>query len=129
MNLYQTVFKHYAPKGSQDGIKDFFLAEGDEQAFNWVDSEHTCDRWKEYIEELQEDDDYESEEAQIIIDRFRKEIIENKGEIDFEPEGYYLLEVGSGYDGYTRYGWKLIKQDISESEITLLRELEILNQQ
>jgi hypothetical protein len=126
MNLYKTIFAHYAPKGSQDGIKDFFLAKNNEEAFNFVDSEHCYGRWLEFIEETLADEDYSTEEANEIAENFKKEIIENKGEIDFQPEGYYNLSEGSGYDGFTRYGWELAKENISESEIALLVGLKII---
>lgn len=126
MNLYEARFKHYAPKGSQEGIKEYFLAANDDMAYLYIDKSHCCSRWEEIIEEIKADEDYDLAEQQKLIDEFRKEIFENKGEIDFEPKLYYPLEKGNGYDGYTRYGWRLVEENISEFEIAVLKGLKII---
>ena len=122
MNLYKTNFKHYAPKDSEEGIKDLFLALNDLDAFNHVDSTHNYDSWQDTIKEFLNDEAYEMFERKGNADEFLESILENKGSINLDLSCELNL-----YYGHTELGWELVKENILEEEINLLKQLNILS--
>lgn len=100
MKLYKIDFTHYAPRGSDWGIKEYVLSENDRQVFEYLAKGYA--NWNDilsddtYIEEDWESyEEFESHQKQRYEDIFN-----NKG--DYEEE---LCDL---YYGATRYGWEEI---------------------
>lgn len=120
MKLYEIRFRHYAPKGSKEGILTYLLAESDEKVYEWIRSEPTLSNGKSiyvswmYKDSLDNDNEDEFEEG------FKERLIECSGDMyDDESEVYDL------YYGATQYGWKEVNSDITHKEFTELKRLGI----
>lgn len=61
MKLYKVVFRPYSQKDNEEGIKEFIIADNDDDMFNYVDIEHTYGSWSdiewgwEFVSELTEE--------------------------------------------------------------------------
>ncbi len=111
MNLYNIIFSHHAPKGSENGIKCMVLAENAEQVFDWISSEPETREGTLY-------NDWKS-----FGDKERKRIIKREGEVFDEKNDY-----SDAYYGITYFGWELLKENITGDyseliELGLLYEL------
>lgn len=117
MNLYEIKFTHYSPKDSKEGIVCYLTAKDDEQVYEWM---------KEGIENFtghEHHTNYEDSESDgdTLDDKpFKESIIESQGCANND-----YVEVSDLYYGATLYRWKLVKEDISQSEIDVLVDAEI----
>ena len=109
MNLYKIEFTHYAPKDSSSGIKEYILANNDEEVFDYINKNYTWNGWTEREDEW-------GNECQT----YKEFVLENKG--DDEDES--LFE--DLYYGQTTYSWELIKENITEENAKILTELDII---
>lgn len=120
MNLYKIVVAHYAPKGSHHSIKDYLLAENDEQVYNYIDGKLNYGKWSDRMESPEEDDEtifeiYDDKYNVIGTENYKEKIIRLKGDIDDDEEDF-----GGAYYGITLYGWELIKEGIQADYNQLL---------
>ena len=111
MNLYREVFIHAAPKDFKKGIEGYFLAENDEEVYE--------KHFKSSFSIL----DYLVEEDYFSAEEIKKSIIEARGELTHPNNEGLWVDL---YYGLTLKGWELVKEGISEEEITVLKNLEIL---
>ena len=113
MNLYKINFTHYAPKDSQNGILKYTIATNDAEI---------CDSLFEgqyyYIDDSNKIE-YEYESESEKFDNIRDELIFNRGDA-------YRDDLDNLYYGVMQYWWELVKENISNEEIKLLKELEIV---
>jgi len=118
MNLYKITFSHTAPKDQEKGIKDYLLAENDEQVYNYVDKTFNYECWKDSDEDKDRepielyDDDYNA----IGNETFKEKILRIKGEQNDE-EYYY----DDAYYGITLYGWELVKENVSSDYTEMIK--------
>lgn len=114
MNLYKILFAHVAPKDRAKSILGYITAKSDEEVFNilndkacWDDKDN-IDVWDDNINDYKETP-------------YADHMLKIKGDYFFEDNDYETT-----YYGIEEYGWELVKEDISESEINILTELKIL---
>ena len=111
MNLYIINFEHSAPKDTKEGIVGYFLAENDEQVFNYIDKEFECGCWTD--KDDTDDEDYEpleiyDEDYNVIgTETYKERFIRLGGEMYDEDREYNDL-----YYGLTYYGWELVKENV-----------------
>jgi hypothetical protein len=112
MNLYEIMMEHYAPKDSERGIYTYLAADSDEEVYEWLKSEEELKdgrqiflSWKD-----EEKDD----------DSFKDRIIGLNGDLNDDE-----VELTDLYYGETLIGWKLIKENITNEEIEVLKSVGI----
>lgn len=117
MKLYELLFRHYAPKDSEEGIICYLVADTDEEVYEYIKSEPKIpngtnwgrsifNSWKYNDDE--EDESYDSEH--------KTRLIECHGEM-FDD----YAEVCDAYYGVTHYGWRCICEDISKERVSILQ--------
>lgn len=127
MNLYAIKFTHYAPKDGETGIYGYILAANDESVYEWIKSEPKISDDKilynsyEYYEEEKSYDLYDNNYDVIGTETFKERMIRVGGEMYDED-----ADVSDAYYGVTHLGWDLVKEDISEDEVKVLKGLGIL---
>lgn len=127
MNLYSINFIHYAPKDSEQGVYGYVIASDDESIYEWIKSEPkiTEDKtlWNSYADyEIEREYEiYDSDYNVIGIESFKDRMIRLCGEM-YDEEA----DVSDAYYGVTHYGWSLIKEEISNNEIEVLKSLKII---
>jgi hypothetical protein len=138
MNLYNINFLHASPKDREYGIKCLLLADNDEEVYNFIKSEPDIDSdrilngWDEYEKRVYDEtkdcfvcpEGYEEqgwwdEDGKPI--QFKDFVMNLKGEM--YDEGYDYTDA---YYGITLYGWSLQKQNLSDTEIEVLKGLDIV---
>ena len=105
VNLYMDIITTFCQKDHWETTDCYFLAENEEEAFKKMDD------WYDFQEY------YESD---LYSDKgIKKMTLRNKGwdKEDWPDDLYY---------GATRHNWKLIKEDVTEEEIKVLRRLGII---
>lgn len=108
MNLYEIRMRHYAPKDSKEGIICYLLTESNEKVYEWIKSEPKIEGCELYNSWMYDDDPNE--------EGFKERIIKCNGDMyDDESEVYDL------YYGATQYGWRLIKENISEETVLIIK--------
>ena len=80
--LYKIIMTHYAPKDSASAVKEYVVANSDEEVFEYLANGYAC--WSDMLEDEYEKEDY-------------YEILANKGD---DREVYDL------YYGATQYSWE-----------------------
>jgi len=123
MNLYEIMMEHYAPKDSQKGIHTYLAAKSDEEVYEWIAAEKkTKDDRKIYNSwKLSEEDTYEiyNDNYDVIGEEtFKERMIRLKGDMNDEDEDFSDL-----YYGKTIIGWELVKENITEKEIEVLKSV------
>jgi len=122
MNLYKILVKHLAPKDSHESVECYMIAENESELYDllceftyWNEKDVEC------FCELHIPDFPESFTYEYCEKAMKEYIITTKGEIGSRWAGWDDL-----YYGKTHYGWELVKENISEEEIKVLTELNIL---
>lgn len=136
MLLVPLWFKHYAPKDSEEGIKEFLVVDNIDQLIEYVDNEHMYGRLQD-----QKDDEQESSLSfaeEWIAERPHK--VEEASELGIVLDVEYhsaegpshLLtrwwggndweEVSDLYYGATQWNWEK-RQEITEEELAVLMKL------
>lgn len=126
MNLYSIDFVHYAPKDSEEGVYGYTVANSDEEVYEFIKSEpnikgntlYSNYKYKEDKTYHIYNDDYEV----IGEETFKERMIRLKGEMNDED-----ADVSDSYYGVTHLGWTLVKENITEEEIQVLKNVNILN--
>lgn len=108
MNLYKILFTHTAPKDREEGIKEYLLAESEEQVFEYVDEKYNYGGWKDKIEDDGDEtyDIYDDNYEVIGKETFKEKMIRIKGQMNDEDYDY-----SDAYYGITLHGWELIEED------------------
>lgn len=126
MNLYSINFTHYAPKGSEEGIYGYIVTNDDEGVYEWIKSEpqvsqgHTL--WNSYEDREEEEYElYDNDYNVIGIETFKERMVRLHGEMYDEQ-----AEVSDAYYGVTHYGWSLVKENVTDSEINVLKSLKVI---
>lgn len=88
MNLYKIDFVHYAPKGSNFGIKKLILAESDEQVYDYISRNYG----------------YSWSDREADDPGFKPTVMAHKGEWD-------ITELHDLYYGQTTHGWTLLVEN------------------
>ena len=126
MNLYRLRIKHLAPKDSLEAIWGYLLADSDEEVYedtlyltyyDELDAQYYCEQNIGGFTML-DTTDFEEEDYMVYA---KNHIISTKGEIDSDWADYDDL-----YYGKTHWGWELVKEDISESDVEVLQRLNLL---
>jgi len=102
MNLYKIIFEHYSQKDSKTGIVCYIIAENDKDVYKKIKKHY----FYYYDKENESKKEYDNR------------IIRDKGNLEDEVHDLYY--------GATLYGWELVKENISELQIQILSELNIL---
>ena len=110
MNLYEIVFKHYAPKDSESGIIGYILKGSDGDVMRFLSNYPKINGRTIYMS-IDESDDEET----------YGRVLSCRGTM-YDEE----WEVSDLYYGATTYGWKLVKENISDEEVKVLVGLGIL---
>jgi len=126
MNLYSVNFIHYAPKDSEEGIYGYIVANDDESVYEWIKSEPTLPQdktlWNSWADrEEVEYDVYDDDYNVIGTETFKEQMIRLNGEMYDED-----ADVDDAYYGVTHIGWSLVKEGITDSEIDVLKSLNII---
>lgn len=124
MNLYEIMFRHYAPKDSEHGVHTYLVANNDEEVFDWIKEENSvwfkgeindglsdgnCLFLSWSYKDMTNDDCYE--------EGFRDRIIACKGDM-FDDE----TELCDLYYGQTLAGWRLVKEDAKPDTLQLISD-------
>ena len=122
MNLYKITFSHTAPKDQAKGIIGYFLAENEEQVYNYIDKTFQYGCWKD----SEEDEDrepielYDDDYNVIGTETFKEKMLRIKGEINDDDYDY-----SDAYYGITLFGWELVKEN-TKSDYTEMIDLGII---
>ena len=108
MNLYKITFSHTTPEDQEKGIKDYLLAENDEQVYNYIDKTFNYECWKDSDEEKEPIELYDDDYILIGTETFKQKIIRIKGEQNDKDYDY-----SDAYYGITLYGWELVKENVN----------------
>lgn len=126
MNLYSIDFTHYAQRGSEDGIFGYIVANDDEGVYEWIKSEPTLPQggtmynsWADREED--EYDVYDNDYNVVGTETFKDKMIRLCGEVNDED-----ADIDDAYYGVTHIGWSLVKEGITDSEIDVLKSLNII---
>lgn len=134
MNLYEHIFQHWSPKDSEEGIKKYFVAKNDREAYDIVYpsdpmtvdkvcDESTEEHWETeeqvyFIDGKEYPDTFTEEEAkQLVADK--------QGELNFDDLDS-LNCFDDLYYGMRLDGWKLVYKDIPTSDVETLKRLKII---
>jgi hypothetical protein len=127
MNLYEIMMEHYAPKDSQKGIHTYLAANSDEDVYKWLKSEPELkDGRKIYLswnyDEVEKEpfEIYDEDYNVIGTETFKEKMIRLKGDMNDEDADFSDL-----YYGKTFIGWDLVKENITNEEIEVLKSVGI----
>lgn len=112
MNLYSLKFEHYSQKDSKIGNLAYIVADNSECIYDYMTNGMVEEIEGHYSINI---DDCETNEEH------KKRIIEIGG--DMYDEEYMLEDL---YYGLTLYGWKLLKENIQESDLISLEDVNCL---
>ena len=111
-NLYKIEFKHFAPKGSERGIKTLILANNDDEIYQYLLNDGV------FYPEDYEDKKFEDNAGKS--ETFKERMIRIKGLLN--DENY---EITDTYYGVTLIGWSLVKENV-ETDYSELLELGLM---
>ena len=124
MNLYEVMMAHYAPKGSEQGVHTYLVADSDEAVYEWIKKEKELsdgrviyNNWEYCETDGKVYDVYDDNYEVIGQETFKERKIRLKGEL-YDDENSY----GDLYYGLTLLGWKVVKENIKDSEIKVLQD-------
>lgn len=102
-NLYVVNFTHYAQRGSESGIKEYLIAENNEQVMDYLvcDAGYTC--WE----------DWDEEDLKAILSCQDESVLGNLSDL---------------YYGQSQISWELVFENILQSEICTLCNLKIVKE-
>ena len=112
MNLYQVMTNHYAPKDSHKAIWAYVIAESNESLYEYLKSEP---RIEDEIGSLYLSWGYKEDENEDSED-FKSEILLSCDEEETSSANYDDL-----FYGRTFTSWKVVKIEIEDEEIELLK--------
>lgn len=127
MNLYRITTRFLGKDLYEDVMLGYVVADSEEEVAEHINHEYKYSEWFGCAEdEVDEEEDYDSkeeyledlEEAQEWIANNKQDIVSHKGDFHNEYAGEF-------YD--QKYGWKDMGE-ISEPQVSVLRELGILNE-
>jgi len=110
MNLYKVNMTHAAPKGNETAIKEYIIANGDYEVFQYLKNNSGYTNWKDI--ERDEDDHGNIKTIDFIY--------ESHGDVQLDNKWTDL------YYGSTMYDWELCRESITPNEIDVLLRLEIV---
>jgi len=136
MLLVKLKIIHYAPKDSEEGIKEFLVVQDQEQLLKYIDSRHLFHRLRDYADD--NDTDCCCPETEWLkknpgkLDEARQLGLKVEGDDYITVEGpTHLLikwyqgdtwrEVSEAYYGVTHYDWSEQQEIDNETTDTLLR--------
>lgn len=134
MNLYKHTFEHWSQKDSEKGIRNYFVANNDREAYDIVYKsdpmtvDKVCDESTEEHWETGEQVYYIDgvEYPETLTEEETKQIVSDKrGELNFD-ELDSLNCFNDLYYGLRLDGWELVKEDLSENDFVALRRLGII---
>lgn len=121
MKLWELLFRHYAPKDSEEGIICYLLADTSEQIYDFLKTEPTIPDGTQYGRGIYTSWEYvDDPEDEEYDENHRKRLIECCGEMFDEEE-----EVSNAFYGVIHYGWNCICEDIKNIEIAVLKSVGI----
>jgi hypothetical protein len=118
-NLYKIIFKHYAPKDSECGIKCLVLAKDATDIYEWLKTNPKVGNNTSFDYLFTGWGDAENKYADDGVD-FKQKMLDNNGQID-DPDYDY----SDAYYGITLYGWRLLKENVT-TDYQELKNLSIL---
>ncbi len=129
MNLYSIDFRHYSPKDSEKGVYVYIVSENDESVYEWLKSQPKITKYKTlwnsyggYEEDGKEYEIYDEDYNVVGKESFKERMLRLHGEMYDED-----APVEDLYYGLTYIGWSLIKENVSDNEIEVLKNLRIIN--
>ena len=125
VNLYKQTFAHWAPKDSEAGIKGYFLAENNEQAYKEVYGSGDS-MYVERVMEYYEPEEHEAE-FEDTPDEAKARVIKARGDLNLMDD-YTESMFADLYYGLTLHGWELVKPNVTEIDIQVIRALKILEE-
>lgn len=112
MNLYKISIEVCGQKFQKESLLYFLTAGNDEQVYNYLDKHELYGGWSE---SEADQEDIEGEE------KFKDRVLREQGDIGSEYNDY-----SDGYYGNYFYAWKLVKEDVTDKDITILKLAECL---
>lgn len=123
LNLYEIQFEHFAPKDSEKGIYTYLAAENDEAVYEWLKSDPELSNGKHIFtgfEDYEEEEEYEifDDDYNVIgTESFKERMIRLKGDMNDDEK-----ELNDLYYGATLIGWKMVKEDVNNDVIQILKD-------
>lgn len=107
--LYKIRFRHYAQRGSDDGFKEFVIADNSLQVVDYIDEEYSNikgdDETYEWFDRNKNKFD-KAEDFGLVVD-FEDCVVSGTAyQLAQWLESTYYEEVDDTYYGYTSYDWK-----------------------
>jgi hypothetical protein len=130
--LVQIKFKHYAPKDSEEGTKEWIVCDSEDEALDYINEEHLYGVFNEEPEEASfyptaewcRENPTKSAEALSMglrVDEWNTWFGPNHA-ITKWLRGTWWQEVTDAYYGVTKYDWSN-QQEISEEDVKVLVRL------
>jgi len=104
MNLYKIIMTHAAPKGYEEAIKEYIIANTDQEVFDYLKNESGYTYW----DDVERDEDTYGDEKTIDF------IFNNKGDSQVESKWHDL------FYGSTMYDWELYRENLGQLIIEAL---------
>jgi len=127
VNLYEIRFVHYAPRDDEEGIFNYLVANSDEDVYEWLKSDPELKDGRHIFTgyKFKEEDDevfevYNDNYRVIGTETFKERMLRLKGDMLDEE-----AELNDLYYGKTLWGWRLVKENITQQEIDTLLSLGI----
>lgn len=124
MNLYEIMLKHFAPRGSEQGIFTYLIAGSDEEVYEWLKTNPSLSDGRSLNTPF---DDYENDKKMLEIynvdyeivghETYREKIIRLKGDLNDDD-----VELSDLYYGQTLVGWDVVKLNITMEQMELLKD-------
>lgn len=104
MNLYKIIMTHAAPKDYKEAIKEYVIANSDEEVFKYLKNKSGYTYW----DDIERDEDNYGDIKKIDF------IFEKKGDSQLESKWQDL------YYGSTMYDWELYRENLGQLIIEAL---------
>lgn len=122
MALWELKFRHYAPKGSEEGIICYLVAESSEQIYEFLKTDPripdgTDDEKGIYVDWMDKDDP----DNELYDENHKNRLIGCCGEM-YDDEA----ELNDLFYGLTHYGWRIIDEHFKKIEINTLKSYGII---
>lgn len=114
--LHAIRFSHHAPRGREDGIKLYVIADDEEVILDRLDEREHCGCWAEATGDGETFDIYDDDYNVIGTETKRERLLRRRGEIDDE-----CVDFSDAYYGVTCLGWDEGEDVTPEDAAVLIR--------
>ena len=122
MKLYELLFRHYSQKDSEEGIICYLVANSDEEIYEFIKSEPKIPDGTNCGRSIYNSWKYKDDKQDSSYDKEHKtRLIECCGEM-FDD----YADISDLYYGLTYYGWRCVCEEITNEQISILRNCGII---